>query len=153
MRCYHPCMHKTRIFLLGFMLLSSMYRLRAEEDSAKTIKGILNQEAIDWNQADLVKFVAPYADQCVIMSGNQISETSRAQVLAHYQQKYPSHAAMGKLTFSELTVRPIGQESAFVTGRWHLDREKSAGGPVGGIFSLVFRKIEGRWQIVLDHTS
>jgi hypothetical protein len=35
-------------------------------------------------------------------------------------------------------------------GRWHLDRDPA---PVGGNFSLVFRRIGGAWVIVHDHTS
>jgi ketosteroid isomerase-like protein len=137
------------VILTAFSLIS----LRAAEDPARAIQSILNQEAADWNRADLVKFVAPYAEHCVLVGGNKITETSREQVLAHYKDKYPSRAAMGKLTFSELTVRPIDQESSIVTGRWHLDRAAEGGGPASGVFSLVLKMIEGRWQIVLDHTS
>jgi hypothetical protein len=35
-------------------------------------------------------------------------------------------------------------------GEWKLERDEE---PVSGNFSLVFRKIDGRWVIVHDHTS
>lgn len=116
-----------------------------------TIEGILNQQAIAWNRGDLEQFVNPYADRCTLV-GSQISEVTHAQVLAHYRTKYASRAAMGKLAFSDLTVTPIGERVATVTGHWHLDRSTASGGSVGGVFSLVFELDNGMWKIVLDHT-
>jgi ketosteroid isomerase-like protein len=57
---------------------------------------------------------------------------------------------MGRLTLSGLEITPLGDVAAFVLGQWNLD---GLGEPVGGNFTLVFRKIEGRWAIVHDHTS
>jgi beta-aspartyl-peptidase (threonine type) len=57
---------------------------------------------------------------------------------------------MGRLTFSELEIMPLGEAAALVLGRWRLARDE---GPVGGNFSLVCRKIDGTWLIVHDHTS
>jgi ketosteroid isomerase-like protein len=37
-----------------------------------------------------------------------------------------------------------------VIGSWNLTRDK---GNVGGYFSLLWRKINGKWKIVIDHTS
>ena len=56
---------------------------------------------------------------------------------------------MGKLTFSDLEVFPLGDSAALMLGRWKLDRKE----PIGGNFSLVWRKIDGEWLIVHDHTS
>ena len=56
---------------------------------------------------------------------------------------------MGHLTFSELEPRKLGDAAALVLGRWDLDR----GDPVGGVFTLVFRRESRRWVILHDHTS
>jgi ketosteroid isomerase-like protein len=50
-------------------------------------------------------------------------------------------------------VRLLGADHASVIGRFHLDRTAEAGGPASGIFTLIFRKSEGAWRIILDHTS
>src|SRR5207253_2637352 len=55
---------------------------------------------------------------------------------------------MGKLAFSQLEVSSVG-DGALVLGNWRLQREA----PVGGNFSLAFRRINDRWVIVHDHTS
>ncbi|MEO2017866.1 MAG: nuclear transport factor 2 family protein, partial [Fuerstiella sp.] len=67
-----------------------------------------------------------------------------------YHRRYPTRDLMGWLTFSELEVTSLGDTAALVLGRWHLKRDS---GPIGGNFSLTFRRIDGRWLIVHDHTS
>jgi len=67
-----------------------------------------------------------------------------------YRERYPTREKMGRLTFGELEITPLGDAAALVLGEWKLDRESE---PVSGNFSLVFRKIDGRWVIVHDHTS
>jgi hypothetical protein len=42
------------------------------------------------------------------------------------------------------------QEDYFVVGNWHLKRTI---GNLQGIFSLLFKKINGEWFIAADHSS
>ena len=56
---------------------------------------------------------------------------------------------MGKLTFSDLETQELGSEAMLMLGKWHLEREA----PVGGNFSLVWKRIDGKWVIVHDHSS
>jgi ketosteroid isomerase-like protein len=51
---------------------------------------------------------------------------------------------------SGLEIRPLGDAAALVLGQWKLD---GLSAPLGGNFTLVFRKIDGGWVIVHDHTS
>ena len=67
-----------------------------------------------------------------------------------YRERYPTRQKMGRLTLSEFEITPLGDSAALVLGKWKLDR---ADEPVAGNFSLVMRKIDGRWVIVHDHTS
>ncbi|MGA8596832.1 MAG: nuclear transport factor 2 family protein [Bryobacteraceae bacterium] len=138
-----------RMFVLPILFAPLML---SAQTPAAAIEDVLNRQAVAWNKGDLEQFVNPYADRCTLV-GTQISEVTRAEVLAHYQTKYPSRAAMGKLTFSGLTVNPLDERIAMVTGHWHLDRNAASGGSVGGVFSLVFELSNGTWKIVLDHTS
>jgi uncharacterized protein (TIGR02246 family) len=133
------------------MLLAASFQ-GANAGAGDAIRNVLAQQVQAWNQGDLKQFVSSYASHCTLV-GNGISETTREQVLAHYEQKYPSSAARGKLTYSDLTLHRIDSRVAIVTGRWRLSRTTDSGGPAGGVFSLVFESINGNWQIVLDHTS
>jgi ketosteroid isomerase-like protein len=120
---------------------------------AKTaIETMLNRQADAWNRGDLAEFVSFYAPLCTLV-GTEITETTRSQVLAHYREKYPSRGAMGKLTFSDVSIHLLNKDAATVTAHWHLDRDAKSGGPAGGVFSLVCQLSGHGWQIVLDHTS
>ena len=68
----------------------------------------------------------------------------------HYRERYPTREKMGRLTLSGLEITPLGDAAALVLGQWKLERQSE---PVGGNFTLVLRKIDGRWVIVHDHTS
>ena len=115
------------------------------------INGVLQSQVNAWNRGDLAAFMAGYAEDCTFV-GKQVLH-GREQVQARYQQRYPSAEAMGKLTFSDIQVQPVDEHVATVTGRWRLERSARAGGNIDGLFSLVFRIRDGRWAIILDHTS
>ena len=57
---------------------------------------------------------------------------------------------MGTLIFTILKVDLLDSTNAFMLGGWSLKREKDT---PGGYFTLWFRKINGEWKIVVDHTS
>ncbi|HEY2727693.1 MAG TPA: DUF4440 domain-containing protein, partial [Parafilimonas sp.] len=59
-------------------------------------------------------------------------------------------AAMGKLSFNLLQLKQLSSEYYFVMGGWNLKR---TAGDVGGYFTLLFKKINGKWLIIVDHTS
>lgn len=126
--------------------------LNARAGPEDNIRKILDQQAAAWNRGDLNEFVAAYAPHCTLI-GATIAETTRDGVLAHYRQKYPTAGAMGKLTFSGITVHLVDRRVATATGHWRLDRDATSGGPVGGVFSVVVELLNGHWQVVLDHTS
>jgi len=54
-----------------------------------------------------------------------------------------------ELTFSELETQELGPEAILMLGNWHLDPAS----PIGGNFSSVWKRINGKWVIVHDHSS
>ena len=114
---------------------------------------MLDQQVNAWNRGDVRGFMDGYADsESTTFVGAKITK-GHAQVLADYLKRYPTRAAMGTLRFSDLEIRLLGAGYASVIGRWHLDRDKAAGGEAGGIFTLLFQRTAGGWKIILDHTS
>ena len=67
-----------------------------------------------------------------------------------YAKKYESAEKMGRLTFSDLTIMPLGENAAMVLGSWSLERKEDR---PHGKFTLLVRKFPEGWRIVLDHTS
>jgi uncharacterized protein (TIGR02246 family) len=120
-------------------------------DARTEISKELSIQLQAWNRGDIPAFVETYAVNCTFV-GKQILR-GRSQLLARYRKSYASPAAMGKLSFTNLEVEPLDNRIAIVTGKWDIDRLASAGGPIGGVFSLVWQIQEGRWRIVLDHTT
>lgn len=70
--------------------------------------------------------------------------------LERYKKGYPSAEAMGNLTFTILSLQILSPESAYVIGKWRLTRTEDE---IGGHFTLLWKKIDGKWLIVADHTS
>jgi len=114
------------------------------------INAIILRQAEAWNQGDLVRFMSAYwkDDRLTFSSGG---ETHRGwQVtLDRYRSRYPDQKTMGKLTFSNLETQLLGTDNAMTLGQWQLAREK----PVGGNFTLVWKKLDGKWVIIHDHSS
>jgi uncharacterized protein (TIGR02246 family) len=122
------------------------------ESSAETrVREVLSIQVSAWNRGDIPGFVKTYAPNCTFVGSEVIH--GRDAVLTRYRKRYSSPAAMGHLTFGEISVQQLDGNVALVYGTWHLDRGAAGGGPTGGLFSLVFQSIGGSWLIVLDHTS
>jgi len=132
------------VLLLGCLNLGAA-------DARTEISKELSIQLQAWNRGDIPAFVETYSLNCTFV-GKQILR-GRSQLLARYRTQYPSPAAMGKLSFSNLDVEVLDEQIAITTGKWDLDRHMSAGGPIGGVFSLVWKIQDGRWRIVLDHTT
>ena len=118
---------------------------------ANAIKSVLLMQQAAWNAGDVDKFMAGYwkSPRVRFVSGDKIT-TGWEETLGRYHQRYPTRAKMGTLEFSDLDVDMLGPDSALVVGRWKLLR---AGDMPHGVFSLTFRRIDGAWVIVVDHTS
>jgi len=126
-------------------------RAAMADDTAKEIAAVLSRQAEAWNRGDIDGFMEHYwkSDELTFSSGGQTTRGWKS-TKENYQRRYPTREKMGRLTFSQLEITPLGESAALVLGRWRLARDE---GPVGGNFSLVCRRIEGKWVIVHDHTS
>jgi beta-aspartyl-peptidase (threonine type) len=123
----------------------------AEDNVAKAIKAVLRLQADAWNAGDIERFMDHYwnSDDLTFSAGGQTTRGWQS-TLDRYRQRYPTIEHMGRLTFDELEIQPLADSAALVLGRWRLARDCDA---PSGNFSLIFRKIDGRWLIVHDHTS
>jgi uncharacterized protein (TIGR02246 family) len=117
------------------------------------IRSAMKDQVSAWNRGDVRAFMDGYEDSpSTTFVGLNITK-GHSQVLANYQKRYPSKDSMGTLQFTDIEVRPLGNDYAVVIGRYHLDRSKEAGGEGKGIFTLVFHRTARGWKIILDHTS
>ena len=120
--------------------------------SREAIEEVLEEQAEAWNRGDLEAFMEGYWDSpdLVFTSGARVQRGWQT-TLDRYRASYgTAPETMGRLSFSELEIHSLGRDSAWALGRWTLERQ---GREQGGIFTLVFRRIDGRWLIIHDHTS
>jgi ketosteroid isomerase-like protein len=138
----------TFLFLCFTSLLSAQSLSLADREE---IMGIMAAQSDAWNQGDLKAFMKGYwENDSLVFIGSKGLTYGWDATLAYYQLRYPDRTAMGTLTFDILQLRPAGPGHAFMIGRWHLARTV---GDLSGHFSLLWRKIEGKWVIVADHSS
>src|SRR5437763_12746907 len=141
------------LLLIAGLSIGNSSQVESEPSSSAPaeIEHVLRTQVDLWNRGDVDSFVSYYAEDCTFVGKQML--TGLDKLLERYKKTYTSPAAMGKLTFSNLVVHLLDQSVATVTGNWHLERGAEGGGPVGGVFSLVFQQHGKAWQIALDHTS
>jgi uncharacterized protein (TIGR02246 family) len=123
------------------------------QSSEQAIRAVLDRQVADWNRGDVRAFMEGYdnSDATLFVGSSLIRGHQR--VLENYLARYATKDQMGRLTFSNLEVRPLGQDHALVLGTFHLERSEAGGGNSDGIFTLTFEKKRGVWKIIADHTS
>ena len=116
------------------------------------IKVLLAQERA-WNQGDLGEFAKGYKDSPDTLFVSREISRGYAGMVESYRKNYPTRAAMGTLTFSDLEVHALDEKFAVTLGKYKLERGKKDGGNADGVFSLVMEKTADGWKIVVDHTT
>jgi ketosteroid isomerase-like protein len=119
----------------------------------KAIRQVLANQQDAWNRGDIEKFMEGYENSASITFLGAALTRGYRPVLDSYIKRYPAPDAMGKLTFSELEVNPIGDGHAWMLGRFHLERTAAGGGGKSGRFTLILKKTKTGWKVVHDHTS
>jgi len=123
----------------------------AQRKQERIILGILDKQTQAWNRGDIDAFMNGYWENDSLMFIGKSGVTyGWTNTLNNYKKGYPDTAAMGKLTFTLIQVKKLSGKYYHVTGKWFLKRSV---GDVGGHYTLLFRKIRGRWVIISDHSS
>ena len=144
-------MKNTSIYLFSlFISLTSFSQMRVSSDE-ETIRRIMNDQVEAWNKGSVEQFMNGYwqDDSLMFISSSGVTH-GYGNALRRYQDTYAGADKMGKLFFTLLKLQPLSGEYYFVTGKWFLKRKV---GDIGGYFTLLFRKIDGHWRIIVDHTS
>jgi ketosteroid isomerase-like protein len=112
---------------------------------------VLDAQAAAWNRGDIEGYMAGYAagDETTFVSGDTVTRGWKT-VLDRNKTKYDSRAKMGTLVFSDLVLRPLGDDDVLATGAWKLTRQSDA---PHGRFTLIVHRTPAGWRIVYDHTS
>lgn len=121
-----------------------------ESKAIKTIMKNMKAQELAWNNADIPGFMKYYwNNDSLKFIGSKGITYGWKNTLENYLKSYPSKEEMGILTFTIDESTQLSKTSIYVIGKWELQKEKS----VGGYFTLLWRKIDGKWVIISDHTS
>jgi uncharacterized protein (TIGR02246 family) len=136
------------LFLLG--ATSASGQTKAAKD-AKAIQAVLDAQVAAWNRGDIEAFMDGYerSEKTVFVGGDNVTRGWQT-VLDRYKRNYDTREKMGTLKFSDLEVVPLGNDSALVLMRWHLQRAKDE---PHGRSTLIMRRTKKGWKIIHDHSS
>jgi ketosteroid isomerase-like protein len=137
-----------KMLLFCFLTFTSC-TLFAQDRQA--IINVLETQRQAWNKGDVEGFMQGYwKSDSLMFVGKTAPVYGWQTTLDNYKKRYPGKAAMGQLAFTVIKLQLLDPKNAFMLGKWHLKRTKDE---LGGYFTLWFRKIDGTWKIVCDHTS
>lgn len=121
------------------------------QEALNDIRNVMIAQEIAWNTGSLEDFMKGYwKSEDLKFIGKSGLKKGWQRTLNNYKQSYPDRDAMGVLKFDLIDMEVLDAEHAFVLGEWHLQLKDEE---VGGHYSLLWRKINGEWLIVTDHSS
>jgi hypothetical protein len=139
------------IILLYASLLIGANLLAQANNDEKEIIGLLNKQTLAWNKGNLDEFMSGYWNNDSLMFVGKSGVTyGYANTLNNYKKNYNSPEKMGKLFFEIIKVKRLSADYYWVLGKYFLKRSI---GDAGGQYTLLVKKIKGKWMIIADHSS
>ena len=139
------------IATISFILLLPVLVFAQQDKDVEAVKAILFQQQADWNRADIDAFMKGYwkSDE-LQFAGSSGVIYGWQNTMDRYKRNYPDPETMGQLTFEILRVKKLQKKVILLTGKFTLERKNDQ---PSGYFTLIWKKIKGKWLIVSDHTS
>jgi len=139
------------MLLISQLFICSFILAQDQNKDFEMIKKIFFRQQEDWNRGDIDAFMEAYWNSDELQFGGARGITRGWQkTLEQYKSSYPNKASMGQLTFRIKDMTLHSDQVVSLTGSWNLERSRDR---PGGHFLLIWRKIQGEWKIVVDHTS
>jgi ketosteroid isomerase-like protein len=138
-----------KILLLTCIIISLTSKSQTNDE--KIIRNMLADQISFWNKGDIPSFMKGYwENDSLVFIGKNGPTYGYNNTLRNYQKNYPNKDYMGVLNFDIISVQPIEKDHYFVIGKFMLQRKV---GDASGHFTLIFKRINGVWKIVSDHSS
>ena len=138
--------------VFAILLLLAFANANAQKtNDEQQVRTVLAMQQASWNNGNLDMFMQGYwKSDSLMFIGSKGIVYGWQNTMDGYKKAYPDTASMGKLQFTLLEVKRLSVMYFFVVGKWELTRTM---GNLSGHFTLLFKKIKGRWVIVADHSS
>lgn len=138
------------LFLCSCKSISTQERLvNVSEETAKTeIEQVLKNQELAWNNHDLEGYMQGYwKSDSLKFYGSKGLTYGWDKTLSNYKKGYPTKAESGTLKFVINDISKIENGAYMVFGEYHLERTI---GDANGIFTIIFKYIDGQWKIIAD---
>jgi len=146
-------MLKTFSISVVFLIITSAnsYSQTLKEKDSLKILNVLEQQRIAWNDNNIDEFMKGYLkSDKLVFSGSNGPVFGWNFVKDRYLKKYSTKELMGDLSFEINNLFSLSRKVAILLGKFNLQRKNEK---LSGYFTLIFKKINGNWYIVSDHTS
>jgi ketosteroid isomerase-like protein len=138
-----------KILLLACIVISLTSKSQTKDE--EIIRNMLADQISFWKKGDIPSFMKGYwENDSLVFIGSNGPTYGYNNTLRNYQKNYPNKNYMGVLNFDIISVQPIEKDHYFVIGKFMLQRKV---GDASGHFTLIFKRINGVWKIVSDHSS
>jgi len=139
--------------IIFFLCINVPNLALAQKDAAlaKEIETLMKNQEKAWNNFDIEGFMQYYWNNDSLMFVGKTVTYGWKQTFENYKKNYSSKELMGVLTFKNIKVDVLSKSNVAVVGKWQITRSDAT--QVGGHYSLLWKKINGKWVIVRDHTS
>lgn len=146
-----------KILIVASLLVVSLFfscstSKRISNSSAEeSIKAVMQMQEQAWSDGDVHQFMEGYwKSENLSFVGRSGINKGWQTTLDNYIKGYPTKDAMGELTFEILEMNRISSDAYHMIGRYTIVRDEDT--PTG-LFTLIWKYIDGGWVIVSDHTS
>jgi ketosteroid isomerase-like protein len=136
--------------LLYFIVLLCCSCSNGRSDE-QAIREMLEAQVKEWNKGNIEGYMHGYwENDSLVFIGKNGPTYGYVPTLERYKKSYPSTEHMGRLTSTITSIQRLSDDHYFVIGKWALVRNI---GDVSGAYTLLIKKIHGKWVIVVDHSS
>ena len=140
--------------IFALLLLASGFMLQSckdDKNDESAIRQMLEKQVVEWNKGNIEGYMRGYwENDSLVFIGKNGPTYGYVPTLERYKKGYPSVEHMGRLTSTITSMRRLSDDYYFIIGKWSLVRNI---GDVSGAYTLLIRKIQGQWVIVVDHSS
>lgn len=137
-------------FLLLTLASPSALAATAEQERAAILQTIAQMEAA-WNRGDFRGYMAGFKNpDAIFVSGGEFLDGWQGRLDQYIADYGGSPERRGKLHFYDMKVDLLAPDAAMLIGRYRLVRGSRI---TEGVNTRLFRKIDGRWLITMNHVS
>ena len=115
------------------------------------IRAVISAEQIAWNNGDIDAFMEGFwkSDSLQFISARGLSRGWEA-TRENYIKGFHERSSMGTVSYQILSLTPLAQNIFILTCKYEITQEV---GKREGIFTAIFKKVNGKWLAVHYHAS